>query len=89
MTLSSQVLPSMGLSHLYHCSVIRANSDALPTRCNSAKVPFVACASGIAINKLTYSWLADKNSPYAFDDVEMRRFNVAKRLERLKAGKQS
>jgi hypothetical protein len=33
--------------------------------------------------KLTFVWLADLNSPYAFADEEMRRFNVSERLERL------
>ncbi len=34
--------------------------------------------------KMTYTWLADKNSPYVFAEVEMRRFNVPKKLERLR-----
>jgi hypothetical protein len=30
--------------------------------------------------KLTYTWLADRNSPYAFAAEEMRRFSVPGRL---------
>jgi Protein of unknown function with HXXEE motif len=33
--------------------------------------------------KMTYTWLADRNSPYAFADEEMRRFNVPEKLKRL------
>lgn len=38
---------------------------------------------GVIMNKLTYSWLADKNSPYPFAEEEMRRFNVPEKLKRL------
>ena len=34
--------------------------------------------------KMTYVWLADQNSPYTFAEEEMRRFNVAERLEHAK-----
>jgi hypothetical protein len=30
--------------------------------------------------KMTYDWLADRNSPYPFDAEEMARFNVDARL---------
>jgi hypothetical protein len=30
------------------------------------------------VNKLTYSWLADKNSKYPFVEEEMKRFNIQK-----------
>lgn len=30
------------------------------------------------VNKLTYSWLADKNSKYPFAEEEMKRFNIQK-----------
>ena len=32
--------------------------------------------------KTTYTWLADRNSPYALAEGAMRRFNVQSRLER-------
>lgn len=38
----------------------------------------------VAFVKMTYSWLADKNSPYVFPPVEMRRFDVPHKLARLK-----
>jgi len=33
--------------------------------------------------KVTFTWLADKNSPFAFSEAEMRRFNVQEKIERL------
>lgn len=35
------------------------------------------------VNKLTYSWLADKNSPYIFAEEEMKRFNVQEKIKRI------
>lgn len=35
------------------------------------------------VNKLTYSWLADKNSPYVFAEEEMKRFNVQEKIKRI------
>jgi hypothetical protein len=32
---------------------------------------------------MTYSWFADKNSPYEFTDEEMRRWHVEERLQRV------
>jgi hypothetical protein len=43
----------------------------------------------IVVNKMTYTWLADKNSPYVFDEVEMRRFHVVEKLEHRNARKPS
>lgn len=34
----------------------------------------------VCVNKLTYSWLADKNSPYPFAKAEMERFSVQQKL---------
>jgi len=34
--------------------------------------------------KMTYTWLADKNSPYIFPEEEMKRFDVPSKLARLK-----
>lgn len=39
----------------------------------------------VGLRLMTYNWLADRNSPYVFDAVEMRRFNVPAKLARLKA----
>jgi hypothetical protein len=38
----------------------------------------------ITLMKMTYTWLADKNSPYIFPEEEMRRFNVQAKMDRLK-----
>ena len=35
------------------------------------------------VNKMTYSWLADRNSPYHFAEEEMKRFNVQGKIEKL------
>lgn len=37
----------------------------------------------IFLDKIVHSWLADKNSPYAFTEDEMRRFNVQEKLKKL------
>ena len=36
--------------------------------------------------KMTFTWFADKNSPFAFSEAEMRRFNVQEKIERLNGG---
>ncbi len=36
----------------------------------------------IFLVKMTYSWLADRESPYPFTDSEMRRWNIDERLAR-------
>jgi Protein of unknown function with HXXEE motif len=38
----------------------------------------------ITLIKMTYTWLADKNSPYVFTEEEMTRFNVQAKINRLK-----
>jgi hypothetical protein len=47
-------------------------------------VVYMFLTAFIVVNKMTYSWLADKNSPYSFGEDEMRRFNVSEKLNRLK-----
>ena len=41
----------------------------------------------VLLGKLTYDWLADKNSKYIFTE-EMERFHVKEKLERLNNQKQ-
>lgn len=48
-------------------------------------VVYMGAIAFIVVNKMTYTWLADKNSPYVFDEVEMRRFHVAEKVEHLRA----
>lgn len=48
-----------------------------------AYIFFVVFIAEIA---MTFTWLADKNSPFAFSEAEMRRFNVQERIERLNGG---
>lgn len=38
----------------------------------------------IFINKMTYTWLADKDSKYIFNEEEMKRFNVREKLSSIK-----
>ena len=40
----------------------------------------------MALNEMTYDWLADKNSPYPFTEAEMKRWHVQEKVERLKVG---
>ena len=46
-------------------------------------VAYVLAFQYIFLVKMTYVWLADQNSPYAFADKEMRRFNVPEKLGRF------
>ena len=46
-------------------------------------VVYMVAFQYIFIVKMTYTWLADRNSPYAFAGEEMRRFNVPEKLERM------
>jgi len=52
-------------------------------------VVYLAFIAGGIVNGLTYRILAKRDSEFVFDDVEMRRFNVAEKLGRLKTGKSS
>ena len=47
----------------------------------------VAVMAGFAViflMKMTYSWLADRDSPYPFTDDELRRWNVDAKLARTR-----
>lgn len=37
----------------------------------------------LLLYKMTYSWMADKNSPYPFSAAEMKRFHIPEKLEHL------
>ena len=41
----------------------------------------------IIVNKMTRTWLADKNSPYPFAEEEMKRFNVQEKVDNAKRKK--
>ena len=45
-------------------------------------VVVMAAFAGVFLVKMTYSWLADKDSPYRFTEAEMGRWNVEARLAR-------
>ena len=49
-------------------------------------VAVTAAFAVIFLVKMTYSWLADKDSPYPFTDAEMDRWDVDARLARISAG---
>jgi len=38
----------------------------------------------IVVNKMTRTWLADKDSPYPFAEEEMKRFNVQEKMDKAK-----
>jgi hypothetical protein len=44
---------------------------------------YIAVFIGFFMQTVGYGWLASKDSPYPFDDVEMRRFTIDARLARL------
>lgn len=47
-------------------------------------IVYLIIIAGVVVNKLTYDWLADKNSKYTFTEKEMKRFHVKEKLEHLK-----
>jgi hypothetical protein len=46
-------------------------------------VVYLFLVAFLLLYKMTYSWMADKNSPYPFSAAEMRRFHIPEKLERL------
>jgi Protein of unknown function with HXXEE motif len=50
-------------------------------------VVYLVAFAFITLIKMTYTWLADKNSKYVFPPDEMKRFNVVEKLARI-AGRQ-
>lgn len=46
-------------------------------------VVYMFLTAFIVVNKMTYSWLADKNSPYIFTKEEMTRFNVQDKIKKI------
>jgi hypothetical protein len=46
---------------------------------------YLAIIAGVVVNGLTYKVLANRNSKYPFDQVEMERFHVEEKLEKLSA----
>ncbi len=48
-------------------------------------VAYMFLTAFIVVNKMTYSWLAGKNSPHVFAEEEMRRFNVQEKIKRIKS----
>jgi hypothetical protein len=73
---------------IYYIWYITSNGLAQGTDWLLAVVYLAFIAGGI-VGGLTYRILAKHDSEFVFDDVEMRRFNVAEKLGRLKAGKPS
>ena len=46
-------------------------------------IVYMIIVVGVVVNKMTYDWLADKNSKYPFAKDEMERFHVKEKLEHL------
>jgi hypothetical protein len=46
-------------------------------------VAYMAAFHYVCLLKMTYTWLADRNSPFPFSEAEMRRFSVREKLDRL------
>jgi hypothetical protein len=49
-----------------------------------AGIAFMVAVTYLTLPKMTYTWLADRDSPYAFAPVEMERFSVRKKLDRIR-----
>ncbi|WP_197525932.1 HXXEE domain-containing protein [Methanocella paludicola] len=49
-------------------------------------IVYMVLVAFIVVNKMTYSWLADKNSPNIFSAAEMKRWNVQEKLNKLHGG---
>jgi hypothetical protein len=48
-----------------------------------ASIVYLVFYMVICLAKLTYTWMAERNSPYPFDEVEMKRFNVKEKMEKI------
>lgn len=46
-------------------------------------IVYIALFTFIIVNKMNYSWLSDKKSPYLFAEEELRRFNIPEKLQRV------
>jgi hypothetical protein len=46
-------------------------------------VVYVGLFAFLVVNKMTYTWLSDKNSPYPFTEEEMKRFSVQEKLKAI------
>lgn len=68
---------------IYYIGYVVSNGLARSTDWILAVVYLAVIAGGI-VNGLTYKILAKRDSKYLFDPIEMQRFNVPARLERLK-----
>lgn len=43
---------------------------------------YMAAVAGLIINGITYRLLPDRNTKWIFDEVEMKRFHVQKRMSK-------
>ena len=70
---------------IYYIWYIVSNGLVQPTDWILA-VLYLAFIAGGILNGLTYKVLANRNSKYPFDQVEMERFHVKEKLEKLTSG---
>jgi Protein of unknown function with HXXEE motif len=76
----------LGLALLvYYIGYLESN-DTLSVWDWAGAIAVTASFAVIFLLKMTYTWLADKNSPYPFTDNEMNRWNVEQKLARATAG---
>lgn len=68
----------IGIAYLHH---IAAPGEVTVTDWIIA-VPYTFAFVFISLRMMTYTWLADKNSPYPFAPEEMERFKMSERLRR-------
>lgn len=72
----------IGIYYIYYIYYIQTHGLATIWNWVIAVV-YMLVFTWVALVKMTYTWLADRESPYVFDEVEMRRFNVPEKLARL------
>jgi hypothetical protein len=69
----------------YYISYVESN-DSLTVWDWIGAIAVMATFAVIFLLKMTYTWLADENSPYPFTNDEMNRWNVPQRLARTTVG---
>ncbi|ANY70334.1 permease [Paenibacillus sp. BIHB 4019] len=69
----------LALYYLYHIH----STGVVTARDWLFAILYLALFIVVIMSKMTFTWLADKASPYPFDDEELKKFNVEEKLARL------
>jgi hypothetical protein len=74
----------LGLALLVYYAIYVESNDLASVWDWVGGVALMAGFAVIFLFKMTYSWLADKNSPYPFTDTELHRWDIDAKLARLR-----